>query len=452
VNLGSAMSLGKLPPELEEFLLTRSCTLLIKGLPGTGKTTLALEIINQLADSGNAAYFSSRVSKQKLFAQFPWIKGKVKPEHVVQIAPTRIEDVRLSSVQYLIGKVSKALNEIKEGFVVLDSWDAFANELDYLERLKTEKAVISMVDAAGSRLIFISEQFDHSSLEYVVDGLVTLRQTWVFGERAKRYEREEYVERRSVREIEFEKLRGVAIKNRTYVFTLAGSRFTYILPYKAENTPEPCTYVSELDENRLSTGIKELDEITGGLMRGGVFLIEIEHGVGLRYLPILHVIGRHAVSSGRAVLALLNFIPIPSFESGTEKFEGRKKRPISIVYPEETYDDTAVNYVREYESLKHEFNEVLEIVDLDAIESRFGSRKAVDFLIDTISRGFSNRMPVIVLVKGGMMSVGIASRLSSQHVVLKEMDGALLLYGVSPRTGLYSIVHEQKKIRMIPIL
>ncbi|RLG51494.1 MAG: hypothetical protein DRO00_07145, partial [Thermoproteota archaeon] len=224
------MSLGKLPPELEEFLLSKGNTLLIKGLPGTGKTTLALEIINQLSDSGNAAYFSSRVSKQKLFSQFPWIKGKVKPEQVVQITPTRIEDVRLSSIQYLIGQVSKALKEIKEGFVVLDSWDAFANELDNLQRLKTEKALISMVDAVRSRLIFISEQFDHSSLEYVVDGLVTLRQTWVFGERAKRFEREEYVERRSVREIEFEKLRGVAIKNRTYVFTLAGSRFTYILP------------------------------------------------------------------------------------------------------------------------------------------------------------------------------------------------------------------------------
>ncbi len=451
MNLGSAMSLGKLPPELEEFLHSKGNTLLIKGLPGTGKTTLALEIINQLSDFGNAAYFSSRVSKQKLFSQFPWIKGKVKPDHVVQITPTRIEDVRLSSIQYLIGQVSKALKEIKEGFVVLDSWDAFANELDNLQRLKTEKALISMVDAARSRLIFISEQFDHSSLEYVVDGLVTLRQTWVFGERAKRFEREEYVERRSVREIEFEKLRGVAIKNRTYVFTLAESRFTYILPYEAGEVPEPCTYAGELDENRLSTGIKELDEISGGLMRGGIFLIEIEHGVGLRYLPLLHVIGRHAVLSGRAVLALLNFVPIPSFkpERGSEE---KRERRLSVVYPEETYDDTAVTYVREYEGLKHKFREVLEIVDLDAIESRFGYRKAMDFLIDAISRAFSNRMPVIVLVKGGMASVNIAPRLASQHIVLKEMDGALLLYGVSPRTGLYCLVPEKGKMKMIPVL
>ncbi len=446
------MGLGKLPPELEEFLLSRGNTLLIKGLPGTGKTTLALEIINQLSDSQNSAYFSSRVSKQKLFSQFPWIKEKVKPEQVVQISPPKIEDVRLSSVQYLIGQVSKALKEIKEGFIVLDSWDAFANELDSLQRLKTEKALISMVDAAKSRLIFISEQFDHSSLEYVVDGLVTLRQTWVFGERAKRFEREEYVERRSVREIELEKLRGIAIKNRTYVFTLAGSRFTYILPYETGPPPEPCVQTPKLDENRISTGIKELDEITGGLMRAGVFLIEIEHGVGLRYLPLLHVIGRHAVSLGRSVLALLNFIPLPGFGSQTGEFKKRKELPLSVVYPEETYDDTAVAYVREYERLKHQFNEVLEMIDLDAIESRFGSRKAIDFLIDAISRAFSNKMPVIVLVKGGMASVNIAPRLASQHIVLKEMDGSLLLYGVSPRTGLYSLISEQKRMRLVPIL
>ena len=441
------MALGKLPPELEEFLLERSCTLLIKGLPGTGKTTLALEIINQLADKEKAAYFSSRVSKQRLFSQFPWIKEKIRPEHVVQI-PLTVEDVRLSSVQYLIGQVSRTLREIGEGFLVLDSWDAFANELDYAERLKAEKTLISMADTTGSRLIFVSEQFDHLNLEYVVDGLVTLRQTWVFGERAKTYERAEYVERRSVRELEFEKLRGVPIKNRTYVFTLAGSRFTYIPPYEALTPLEPSTCVSELDKNRLSTGVKELDEITGGLVRGGIFLIEIEHGVGLRYLPLLHVIGRHTSSSERAVLALLNFIPLPTFLE--EKPEERGI--LSIVYPEETYDDTAVAYVREYESLKHRYGEVLEIIDLDAIETRFGSRRAVEFLIDAISRGFSDKMPVIVLVKGGMVSSGIASRLASQHIILKEMNGTLLLYGVSPRTGLYSIVSEDRKMRMIPIL
>lgn len=452
MNLGSAMSLGKLPPELEKFLLTKGCTLLIKGLPGTGKTTLALEIINQMADSENAAYFSSRVSKQKLFGQFPWIKEKVRPEHVVQMTHTKIEDVRLSSVEHLIGQVGKVLNQIKGGFVVLDSWDAFANELDPLQRLKTEKALISMGDSSGTRLIFVSEQFARSSLEYIVDGLITLRQTWVFGERAKRFEREEYVERRSVREMELEKLRGVAIRNRTYVFTLAGSRFTYIKPYEVEGIQEPHARVTELDENHLSTGIEELDEITGGLTRGGIFLMEIEHGVGLRYLPILHIMGRHTVKSGRAVLALLNFILVPSMERGVRELPKKPKKPLSIVYPEELYDDTAVTYIREYERLKHLFNEVLEIVDLDAIESRFGFRKAVDFLIDASTRAFSNNMPVIVLVKGGMASVGIASRLASQHIVLKEVDGSLLLYGVSPRTGLYSIVPEEKVFRMIPIL
>ncbi len=446
------MSLGKLPPELEEFLLSKGYTLLIKGLPGTGKTTLALEIINQMADSEKAAYFSSRVSKEKLFTQFPWIKEKVSPEHVVQITHTKIEDVRLSSIRYLIEHVGGVLNEIKGGFLVLDSWDAFANELDPLQRLKTEKALISMGDASGARLIFVSEQFTRSSLEYIVDGMITLRQTWVFGERAKRLEREEYVERRSVREMEFEKLRGIAIKNRTYVFTLAGSRFTYIKPYEVVCVQEPSACISDLDENHLSTGIEELDEITGGLTRGSIFLMEIERGVGLRYLPLLHIVGRHAVKSGRAVLALLNLIPIPILERGVKEQEKGLKRPLSVVYPEELYDDTAVTYVREYERLKHSFKEVLEIIDLDAIESRFGYRKAVDFLIDASARAFSHNMPIMVLVKGGMASAGIASRLASTHIVLKEMDGSLLLYGVSPRTGLYSIVPEEKRFKMIPIL
>lgn len=304
-----------------------------------------------------------------------------------------------------------------------------------------------MADASNSGLIFVSEQFEPQTLEYVVDGLVKLRCTWVFGERAKRLEREEYVERRSVREIEFEKLRGVPIKQRTYVFTLAGGRFTYIPPYSGRYFHKACPIIGDLDKNRVSTGIRDLDEVIGGMMRGGLFLVEVEHGVGIRYLPLLHAIAYNMVNSGRAVIALLSFVPIPKFDSGKE--EGEKA--LLVMHPKETYDETAVAYVREYERLKHDFGEVLEIIDLDALESRFTFRKAIDFLTDAMSRGFSSNVPIMALVKGGMRSLGMASRLASQHIVLKEMDGALLLYGVSPRTGLYCILERPEGIRMIPI-
>lgn len=106
------MELGNIPPELEEFLQKENYALLIKGLPGTGKTTLALEIINKMASSRNVAYFSSRVSKKRLFSQFPWLAEKIKSEFVVSISQVKIEDVRLSSIQSLIRHLGAVLKEM----------------------------------------------------------------------------------------------------------------------------------------------------------------------------------------------------------------------------------------------------------------------------------------------------------------------------------------------------
>ncbi len=47
---------------------------MIKGEAGTGKTTLALQLIEAAAAKQNQYYLSSRVSDESLFRQFPWLK------------------------------------------------------------------------------------------------------------------------------------------------------------------------------------------------------------------------------------------------------------------------------------------------------------------------------------------------------------------------------------------
>lgn len=68
-------SLGRLPPELIRFLEgAGGHSLVIKGEAGTGKTTLALQLIETMAGKQNQYYLSSRVSDESLFRQFPWLK------------------------------------------------------------------------------------------------------------------------------------------------------------------------------------------------------------------------------------------------------------------------------------------------------------------------------------------------------------------------------------------
>src|SRR5208282_2415453 len=66
----AASSMTKLD-SLEEFLRTGGNTLLIKGEAGTGKTTLALQLLKGLSGDGNGVYISARVSERKLHRHSP---------------------------------------------------------------------------------------------------------------------------------------------------------------------------------------------------------------------------------------------------------------------------------------------------------------------------------------------------------------------------------------------
>jgi len=65
-----------IPPELENALSAgKGCSLLIKGEPGTGKTMLAFEILDEFGGE-NAIYLSSRVSLPAIHSQFPWLEER----------------------------------------------------------------------------------------------------------------------------------------------------------------------------------------------------------------------------------------------------------------------------------------------------------------------------------------------------------------------------------------
>ncbi|HUL39563.1 MAG TPA: gas vesicle protein GvpD P-loop domain-containing protein, partial [Methanomassiliicoccales archaeon] len=69
---------NNLPAELRSFLLVRGGrSLIIRGNAGTGKTTLALQLVEELAEIENSFYFSTRVSDSVLLGQFPWLAGRL---------------------------------------------------------------------------------------------------------------------------------------------------------------------------------------------------------------------------------------------------------------------------------------------------------------------------------------------------------------------------------------
>src|SRR6267378_3665574 len=71
---------GRIPREIVEFFnAPGGHSLIAKGPAGTGKTTFALQLTEELGEVTASHYLSSRVSDESLFRQFTWLKERLKP-------------------------------------------------------------------------------------------------------------------------------------------------------------------------------------------------------------------------------------------------------------------------------------------------------------------------------------------------------------------------------------
>src|SRR5881296_1096459 len=137
-------SVGKSKPSdlldlMSRFLESPGNVLLIQGAPGTGKTTLALELLNEMKGtrigshtiSANKVYVSSRVSPTKLRRHFPGVRevidsmsGKESPSN-----RTRGDgDALRAGAANIVERILALKRARQRGIIVIDSWEgAVAN-------------------------------------------------------------------------------------------------------------------------------------------------------------------------------------------------------------------------------------------------------------------------------------------------------------------------------------
>jgi Cdc6-like AAA superfamily ATPase len=76
---------GRIPKEVLDFFRSPGGhSLIIKGDAGTGKTTFALQLIEELSQEQPEYYLSMRVSDEALFRQFPWLREKAKRNEILK--------------------------------------------------------------------------------------------------------------------------------------------------------------------------------------------------------------------------------------------------------------------------------------------------------------------------------------------------------------------------------
>src|SRR5919107_1936834 len=210
----------KIPNELLQFLNNETYSLLIKGDPGSGKTALCLTILKALNIKSNFFYISTRVSPNKLFFYFKWINKHLKIKYsnnhnksskdINSLEPF-FEDARLDEPESLFERITNQLMDVRSPLIIVDSWDGVASFMDRESRLNNERVLQTWLERAGGRLILVGEGNGMTTLDYLVDGIVTLKFT--------------QFNNIKLREMNLTKLGGININKNTFLYTLNNGIF-----------------------------------------------------------------------------------------------------------------------------------------------------------------------------------------------------------------------------------
>ena len=454
-----AGSLMSLPREIEEFFrIQGGQTMLIKGLPGTGKTTLALEIMNSLCREHSGLYISTRVDPRRLYATNPWVEAFLPPRNVVNATQTKLLESLKGmgkdlSNYYAVLDFFKVFFEEAEDMdnptIVIDSWDAVLNYTSHLlgdNHASFEQNICEFARDLDTNLIFVSEFSSVMPLDYIVDGVVSMEQFRL------PVSDQGSMRTRCVRQINLSKLRGVEIGNRTYTVTLHGGRFRFFEPnleQKDARIAGEGARVSDPKVDHISTGIPDLDTVTGGLKYGSCNVLEIGQGVGKRYYQILTALASNALKNGRGVFIL------PSIGYQLSSRDIFVPNNVLVSQPEgEDPVSWGKELMEKWDALRERTGRpILNIIGLDAIEFAFGY-KAVLNLANIMIRSWKESNDINVLVvKSGQESMNMAVHTADTYLLVSELNGGLCIYGVIPRTEPYNMLLEEgNRISLTPIV
>ncbi len=472
---------SRVPEEILSLLDKQGVSLIIKGKAGTGKTTLALELLGHYNDR-SGVYLSTRVSPRKLYRHFPWVKEAVKPELVIDVTKPYEEGVEsefgafesLQVVFQFFEEFYERALRLKNPFIVIDSWEGVAKRMGEKERQKTENVLISLVDKADANLILVSEEPERTTLDYLADGVVTL----------SRHDLEEKLSfhTRLIREIEIQKIRGAKIRQSRYAFTLNEGRFQYFKPFEAAFPADPKGCQPIPDRNgKISMGSEDLDKLLdGGYEKGSFNLFETEYGVGTAHNYLIFSAMINFLNQSRAVAILPTegttaqsfYEGVSPFTDNFEKYakiiqrgeEEKESKPYVVYVPlkGKTYGEIDrsmhAGWIKTMRKLGRETRgePVLGILGLDTLEYKYGISEIEKEIAIGISAMKDSNSVVVGIARQGQELIEKLSQMADTHFKVKNVNGAVVIYGVVPRTEIYNfsldVSEGHSEIKLTPIV
>ena len=499
-----------LPDELRRFFLaTGGHSLILRGNAGVGKTTFALQAIEELDEIDNSFYFSTRVSDALLLTQFPWLAKKVygedvgdsvqaemlreQEEELVQEAAAKAtsdDDVaepkrpwfsrmklvwgsginlrmgqNLQQTRVELGPLEKIYEALERcgserTLVVLDSIDAMAETCGINQASLITTIQKDLVERRRANLIFILESNDRY-LDYLGDGVIELSVT--------------DHHRRRLREMSLLKLRGTPINQPKYLFTLNGARIR-TFPDRPENVVMKRRWVPIPDlSGRISLGMKDLDRmLQNGILPGSIVLVELGPDVPPGACSLLEqsMVANFA-SLGRGVL----WLPTKKETSGgaRERMTGligdeRFARQVRIPEVASQIEGANDPYIMPVEGndveadlrwksvsflLKGTASPYLSIIGFDTLESIYGPN-VIDSFSDHLASVKRNKAVLVGFITPSSRSRDKLVDIATHRIRLDRIGGTTIVYCVEPFTECNALVvgneGNSPEIALVPIV
>ncbi|MFP4545858.1 MAG: ATPase domain-containing protein [Methanomassiliicoccales archaeon] len=461
----------RIPEEIVSFFNNPGGhSLILRGGPGAGKTTLALQTIEDMAETERGYYISTRVSDSSLFSQFSWLKERMEqtlteedkgdPRAALNdLKGIEEQTIGEGEITLTLGRELQELEAIFErveenlpqrSLVVIDSLDALAEKYEIPCHRLMNVLQGNLVEKMGANLLIVLES-QESQLDYMGDGVIDLSS--------------KEIHRRRLREMDIHKLRGCEIEQPKYIFTLKGGK---IMSFGGDwsgglHIPDGWEYLPDQGE-MVSTGISDLDRMLGGgLERGSITMIELGEGIPTSITQAIETsLVLNFAASGRGVLwsplrrsspegmrrlvthglpqgGFDALVKVPAIASQLDSFEADFVLPVEGSDASADLDWRTVEY-----RMQGAQRPILSLMGFDTIESIYG-RMVMDQLMDHLA-SVKNRGEVFVgLVPPSSRSRKQLADLANNHVKIERIGGTILLYGEEPFTECNVISFKRKE-------
>ncbi|MCD6461888.1 MAG: hypothetical protein J7L61_04005 [Thermoplasmata archaeon] len=504
MNRKSETNVMSTPREIREFFSKQGGrSLLIKGGPGTGKTTFALQYLEENTHPEKSVYLSTRVSDESLYQHFPWlrekdmearimdsskillealypeeggeeiveemdhrveaardflksIKGEGEAPHKVdrRMLAVLLEQNRVPEIERVYDKVNSILPE--KTTVVIDSVEGITHKYNFDQEEFVMVIQKDLVENSNTNVIFVLEKPEAQNLEYLVDGVVQLK-CW-------------YHEGRIVREIRMEKLRATEIRQPSYLLTLQGGRFTLFEPFENHKKTSAWTPI-ENPQGKYTTGIADLDTLLGGgLKKGSYTVLEVDNSVeNKHYQAILRPLFLNFLVTGGGITAVLpgghhpetmrndmvQYIRPDVFDKNVRILDhfiprSDKEYVVALGDPKEA----PANYRNAMRAL--DGKPILDYTGFDTLEYLMGNKIQISELLTGVAKLKVSENLGIGVLKPGLKLAQEVVNMADVYLKMTTIGRTPVIYGVKPSTTIYALTVDDEKglpyMRLTPLV